>query len=300
MIPDAFEGAMAKLDRAVEHFDEYEIERDLFLERDPYQVEVKLDRRSGWHIARLRIREEPPPLFGVLLGELAYETISALNHLIWELAARKVGRRRVLKVKNQVQFPVCRTPAHFANVPLVKHQLVSRKALRAIERLQPYDGRLSLRRAGGHPLVLAKALADADKHRVLASSFAQIRFSEIRWEWDEWETGEGDFEQPVVGLPRPLADGAEVARIRFKEGNRKANVRANRSPEVDLLFNTDRGPIRHKHILTIPWWLQDVALVGLSSLFDQDHYQEPASGWRSWWAMTASTKRGLEKPVRPF
>jgi hypothetical protein len=136
MIRNAFEGALAKLDRAEDHFLTYEVERELFLERDPYRVEVKLDHRSGWHIARLRILEEPPALLSVLLGELAYETLSALNHLTWELAARKVGRRRVMMVKNQVQFPVCRTPGHFANVPLVKNQLVG---IRRFGRLSVYS-----------------------------------------------------------------------------------------------------------------------------------------------------------------
>ena len=224
--------------------------------------------------------EEPPTLLSVLLGELAYETLSALNHLTWELAARKIGRRRVIKVKNQVQFPVC-PPRHFANVPLVKNQLVGQKGLRAIERLQPYDGRMGLRRANGHPLVLVKEIADADKHRVLASSFAQIRFSEIRWEWDEWEKGYGDFEQPEIVLPRPLADGVELTRIRFKQGNRKANPRASRTPEADLLFSTDRGAIRHRHIKTIIPWLQDVALlVSHPSSIRTDTWNQEKGGGR--------------------
>jgi hypothetical protein len=97
-----------------------------------------------------------------------------------------------------------------------------------------------------------------------------------------------------------LLDGVELTRVKFLHGNRRAKVRAAGDPEVDLLFRTDRGPVRHKHIRTIPWWLQDVALLGMSSLFNQDYYLEPKSGWRQWWRLVADTKRGLEKPVRPF
>lgn len=299
MIRNAFEGALAKLNRAEEHFATFEIEREMFFKRDPYRIEVELDLDTGWHIATFRIVEEPPALLSVLLGELAYETLSALNHLTWELAARKKGRHRIMDVKNQVQFPVCRTPDQFAKVQLVKKQLVGREALRVIERLQPYDGRMGLRCGNAHPLMLVKEIADADKHRVLMGSFAQVQFSEVRWDWDTRATGEADYEQPETALPQSLKDGVELTRIRFKQGNRKANPRASRTPEADLRFHTDLVSIRYGQIRSILPWLKDVALFGLSSLFNQDRYLEPTIGWRAWWELAADTRRGLEKPACP-
>ena len=69
------------------------------------------------------------------------------------------------------------------------------KSLRVIERLQPYDGRLGLRRGSSHPLALTKAIADADKHRLLAGCFAQIRFTPMLLEWNESVTGRGEYTQ---------------------------------------------------------------------------------------------------------
>lgn len=293
---EAFAGAMAKLARAQEHFAEYEVERDMYLEREPYGVDFKYDHASGWHVSRFRVLEEPPPILSVLLGEIAYATLSALNHLTWELAERKLGKRQLGKVKRDIQFPVCRTPNHFANSPLARKRLVGRKSLRAIERLQPYDGRLGLRRGSSHPLALTKAIADADKHRLLVGRFAQIRFTPMRLEWNESVTGRGEYTQRGPGTLPPLLDGVELTRVKFLEGNSKAKVRAAGSPEVDLLLSTDRGAVRHRHIGAIPWWLQDVALMGMSWLFDQDEYMEPPSGWRSWWKLAAETKHGLAKP----
>ena len=44
-----------------------------FLEREPYGVAVEFDRDSGWHVLRTSIVEEPPPVFGVLVGSMAHQ-----------------------------------------------------------------------------------------------------------------------------------------------------------------------------------------------------------------------------------
>jgi hypothetical protein len=262
----ALEAAYAKRDRAREHLDTLEDEADEFMRGYPYRIAVKVDPDSGWYTARLKIEEEPPPRLGILVGEVAYECISALNHLVWELAARKQGRNRIWEIKQRVQLPVCKGPAHFAEQALVKGRLVSRDALAKIEGLQPYrtpDQRPWLKPNAA--LADLKAIADADKHRILARGFGDLRLDEIQWFWDEQKA----FAPVVEYLSGDgvLEDGADISRIRFETGNRHAGVDVDRQPGADILFATDSGDLSILDIAGAWTWLDRLALPLLAPLF---------------------------------
>jgi hypothetical protein len=93
-------------------------ERTIF-ESGDNAVTVEFDRRSGWWIAKLGMVEEPPPDLGVLVGDIAYQCLSAFNIVVWELAARKIGRRKVAtkQFRNHVQLPVALTRRAFETTP---------------------------------------------------------------------------------------------------------------------------------------------------------------------------------------
>jgi hypothetical protein len=251
----AFDAATEKLHRAREHLHTLKEEIASLSKRNTYAVAVDFDRHSGWWIANARVSEEPPPRLGVIVGEIAYECLSMLNHLTWELAARKVGRTKVFskQIKSQVQFPVAMSESAFKHNALVARRLVSKAALAVIDGLQPYhrynlygaarpdDLTLTAAklRAGVQPLEIIKELADADKHRVLTTTFATVEFGGVGFTWDSARASG----PRVGGFGRSLwvVDGTPLGRIRFENGNEEANVGVDGAPSLDVLFGTDPG-----------------------------------------------------------
>jgi hypothetical protein len=266
----ALEAAYAKRDRAREHLETLEDEADEFLRGYPYRVGIEIDAESRWYTAYLKVVEEPPPRLGILVGEIAYECLSALNHLVWELAARKNGRRKVLKLKRSIQFPVCSSPRHFASQTLVKDRLVSAAALTEIQWLQPYltPYRYSPRRPNAS-LGWIKDIADADKHRVLARGFGEIRVDDLDWLWDETRASGPIEESLVAPWDGPFEDETKLGRIRFEVGHHKTTVDVDRQPGADILFDTGSEQIRIRHMEAAWTWLDQMALPLLAPLFPE-------------------------------
>lgn len=262
----ALEAAYAKRDRAREHLEALEMEADEFLGGYPYRVSVDLDAERRWYVASAKIIEEPSPRFSVLLGEIAYECISALNHLVWELAARKQGRKRVLKLKRSIQFPVCASPRHFAQQAVVKDRLVSRDATAVLAALQPYEALYDSRLRPNESIRWIKDIADTDKHRVLARGFGELVLDELEWEWDETRA-DGPIEEGLLGPDQPIDNGTKIGRIRFRSGHRHAAVHVDRQPGADILFDTGEERVRIRNMEGALEWLDRRALPWFAALF---------------------------------
>lgn len=231
------DGAEAKIARALQHRKALRTEINQFLKTEPYPVVVDLDPQTGWHIARLRVLQEPPLLISIIAGEMAYEYVSALNHLVWELAARKLGRKKVWKYRMGIQFPIAASPESFLKPVLVRKRYVSKPALTIIERLQPYNGRDGLPGATGHPLWLIKTVADSDKHRILAPRLTRITIAGLDFAWDQ-SVASGPETEPLLQPGQRLYDGTELERVRFNTGNDQANVRVDRQLPTDILLGS--------------------------------------------------------------
>ncbi|HST34930.1 MAG TPA: hypothetical protein VLJ80_15575 [Solirubrobacteraceae bacterium] len=230
-------GVEAKLERAREHVERLEADALAFVERDPYRITVEYDVESDWHIAKAWIIEEPPLALSVVFGEFAYECVSALNHAIWQLAARKRGRSKVEAIKREVQFPVALTPKRFLKEPVIQHRHVSKAAIAVLNELQPYK-RFGALVGSEHPLALLKAAADTDKHRVLAPRWGSVRLQDIHWVLNP---SRSDPSRKTIGrfiVPRnqTLEDGTNVMGIRFDSANAQAkvDVEGDLAPDIAL------------------------------------------------------------------
>jgi hypothetical protein len=188
-------------------------------------------------MSRLRVLKEPPLRLSIIAGEMAYEYVSALNHLVWELAAHKLGRKKVWNYRMGIQFPIAASPESFLKPVLVRKQYVSKRALVIIESLQPYDGRDGLPGAQSHPLWLIKNVADSDKHRILAPRLTRITMTGLEFAWDT-TIATGPEVEPLLKPGQGLYDGTELERIRFRTGNDQANVRVNRQLPTDILLGS--------------------------------------------------------------
>lgn len=260
----ALEAAQAKIDRAYEHFEALHFAVEAFLDPKPYGIAIEFDPDTEWWIAKAKVAEQPPPLLSILAGEVGYTCISALNHLVWELASRKLGRRRVWSVKNQVQFPVTVSDSHFSKQALVHHRLVSKKALALIRLLQPYSGWHGFPGPRGHPLRAIKDLADTDKHRTLVATFTRFNLAGIEWTWDT------DRALGVMTEDLPLKwveDGVPLAKICFAVGNSEANVGVHPEPTFDISFRAERAEFAREALFGCLYWV-NAATVKLATLFD--------------------------------
>jgi hypothetical protein len=232
------EGAEVKLRRAREHLERLGTESADFLESDPYRVVVEFDSKSGWYLVKARIIEHAPIEMSVTVGEFAYECISALNHIVWQLAARKRGRRKIegKQLREQIQFPVATSSERFLEKGLVKNGHVSKAALTVIGELQPYFRWNGEARAKSHSLWVLKELADADKHRVPAPRWGSLDLGNLSLAWDPNAAEPRSW--PVPRRLRTLNDGACLQRVRFGVGNDIANVHVEGDPAPEITFGT--------------------------------------------------------------
>lgn len=241
----ALEAAKAKWDRGLEDFQGLKLDCGRFLKRDPYRSSVEFEAESGWYVAYSRMVEKAPPDFSVLVGSIAYQCLSALNVIAWELAARKTGRRKILQkhIQRDISFPIAVRPQDFESLRLFTQSYVGKKATAGLRGVQPYKTRHGPGGPGQHPLFMIKAFADSDKHRVLAPMLGQSVLEDVRFVWDEavasnprvqhWTSRRRIGGVPVIG------DGTPLSRIRFEVGNAKAKVRVNRKPAVKVKFATE-------------------------------------------------------------
>ena len=266
------DGPRAKHERAIEHVESLNFEVEQFLAREPHRVTVEFEPETGWHVARFQIFEYPPPELGVLAGEAAYNCLSALNHIAWELAGRKLGWRNLAANKTLargVQFPIATSPSGFQSHAIVHHRYVSKQALAVMEGLQPYNTPhiSDARKFGTHPLAILKAIADTDKHRVLPASITQVEFGVGHWRWDK-TVADGWVAEDLWPTRRKrwLEDGTRLARIKFDTGNAQAKVRVDRQPPAEIHLSAGRWRFPVSYFETCVIWI-NIVLDAFEPLF---------------------------------
>lgn len=232
------EAAAAKYDRAAEDLGAHHKKSRDFFDGDPYRVVIKFESDTSWHVARVQIVEDPPPSLSVLVGNIAYQLLSAINLLAWELAAREVGRDALQqrKVAQQVQFPIAKDWADFRSYPVLK--LVSDAAVAVFESLQPYKRPHGPAGPKQHHLFLVKELADSDKHRVITASYGAADFTGVRLIRDD-EPGGGREVELCFKPGEVLEHDANLVKVRFEVRNAEAQVRVDPKPTPQILFESN-------------------------------------------------------------
>jgi hypothetical protein len=107
------EAAWAKCNRATRDLRVLHDNAGRFLNDKPYRLAIELDPHSGWWLIRTQIVQEPPPVLGALVGSMAHQLYSALNHITWGLTVRKLGAKKAEAKRKRVAFPICYTERAF-------------------------------------------------------------------------------------------------------------------------------------------------------------------------------------------
>jgi hypothetical protein len=157
------DGAYARVARAEEHIDHLERLADEFGQAEKQATRLKFQDDTtippGGSVDLLTFEhpETPvPDFFGVLIGESLYNLRTALDYLIFELAALDSGADQA-----GTQFPIFDHQADFARRGLAMLPGVSAAHRARIEGAQPYQG------PHNDWLALFRTLSNRDKHREL-------------------------------------------------------------------------------------------------------------------------------------
>lgn len=144
-----------------------------------YGLGFEIDRDGRRFVVRARDVQEFPTDYPFLIGEIAHQLRSSLDHLAFALARPTTERQ-----KDFVKFPLCSTGKNFKR-QIKKGALVGapRGVLGRVERVQPYHRK---KWPDTQLLGYLQAISNWDKHRTL--TVAATRIEEIAVEIIEPKT----------------------------------------------------------------------------------------------------------------
>lgn len=166
--------ARLRLDRAMEHINEFDAETRDFFTRDSFGIEVNPYTEGGQDRVsyQFRMSQEIPQHLGIIAGECIHNLRVILDSIIWELAGKHCSPRH-----ERIAFPVCKCPSQYRKTlatPTFKDINDFPPAAKTlIESLQPYN-RGYADAPYKHPLSIIHNLWNDDKHRTPALTLAFV------------------------------------------------------------------------------------------------------------------------------
>ncbi len=143
---EPFAGARARINRAQEQVDALDDEFHAFGAREPHLVREILDPDSGRKRAVYVVTEELPDAWPAIVGEIAYDLRSALDHVVYDLTVLENGGPL-----GHTGFPIFEDEARYEEVTtrgepafgsgVFRIRGVNEYAKAAIRSLQPFESR---------------------------------------------------------------------------------------------------------------------------------------------------------------
>jgi hypothetical protein len=259
----SLDAVLMKIDRAAKHMNALEAEFAEFFKSDPYRITGHFEPDgpdSGWQTVEIDVKREPPPHWGVLVGDVVHNLSSALDHLMWQLA-RWNGKRPA----KRSAFPAVERRLHIRDPEGVWPNILKRldpKHRAMVEAAQPYH-RWS--RAQFHPLAAIRRLSNIDKHRYIHSTFAW-------WGEPEEQTGlfltyEGVIDDEVIHVIFERAiEEAEIARFHLSElPHSPPYVKVETHLPIDIAFGDAKWAIKSEALSDLGKYVG-----GVYQLFEPD------------------------------
>ena len=178
-------GIRLKIERAQEHVNTLEREIAAYREGRHYEFAGDFDSKPKHCLVRFHLLEHPEERWGVILGDVAHNYRSALDHIAWQLVKRYGGRGG-----RQTKFPIYAKESDYIDWRAPRRACdprgkwsdpfegVDEEIVALIESFQPY------RREGENdPLAILSAISNRDKHRLLLPTVVAVDFGEPRDFW---------------------------------------------------------------------------------------------------------------------
>jgi hypothetical protein len=231
--PD-FSGIWAKIERAKEHLDAFDRECGAQVGTpvpEAYRVPTscKYEPSSGYHVFRATptLPEDAIRRLGIIVGDIAHNLRSALDHLFWQLALVHCGGNVPWTEREQrrIQFPITDTPDMFAGNRARK--FVASEHWTRIESHQPYSGPFDEAHAFLDPLARLRGFSNTDKHRVITPvTVLTNRYTIDLIEFFKDSGGESvDLHYPFrSGHDWLTQNDAEVVRVKVRPASLQLNM----------------------------------------------------------------------------
>jgi hypothetical protein len=157
---------LVKVDRAEKHLFELHSEMARFNRPPkPYQIDPKDDLEKRERTFYLRLLKPIPQEFSAIIGDIAQNLRSALDHLAWHLVTTSPVSPKARD--RDIYFPIFKTESEYRNGKMTKILGMTDAAILAIDDIKPYfrleDGFM----IGNPPLYELHAINAQDKHRLL-------------------------------------------------------------------------------------------------------------------------------------
>ena len=168
------DGVWLKVNRAKQHLESLDGEIRRFLQSGAYTVTPNPEEDTEEvYMFQFNVVRQPPKEWSVIVGELAFNLRSALDHLAWQLALLSTN-----DPSRQTEFPIFIDPDVFRNGAGRKMQNILPDDRDIIRELQPYN---KDKRPELELLWLLHELNRIDKHQTIVPGFGQsiITFSNL-------------------------------------------------------------------------------------------------------------------------
>jgi hypothetical protein len=160
-------GAVEKFNRSKHQFDELRREMDAFFNQEPQpHSSIGAFDMDAWEwVERFQVRQQPPLLFGVILGDCLHNLRSALDHTMWQVTLLDGETPN-----NSTQFPIAsKSEDHFEAMAdrCIPGLSADHRAL--VKKAQPYHAG---DKADVQALSVLATLSNIDKHQVVHPTYS--------------------------------------------------------------------------------------------------------------------------------
>jgi hypothetical protein len=148
----------AKVTRAEQHIQDFQLGLSAFLKTSPYGIAIKENPNGGYPIYYVSKVNPTPDTLAATAADVVQNLRSALDTLAYQLV---LGANGGTKPKGKVYFPISKTPTDYKGTRRGNVKGVRQEVVDAIDATEPYKG------GKGHALWQLQQLSNADKHELL-------------------------------------------------------------------------------------------------------------------------------------
>lgn len=210
-----------------------------FIDAKGQSITGDFDRERSSYIFWLQDLEQPPLLWGALLGEAIHNLRSALDHLAWQLIKR--NRRP----KGKPGYPILCTEPHEGFAAWARGSSshpgmlfgAGQDAIALIEGTQPYHG------GDCRLLRVLDRLWSADKHRFLIPSYVMLDPAKVLTTPLIPNAEAGPTMRITVGSGEVGERGAEIVVIELTPTGSNPQVKMEGERPLDIAFSGGQGVV---------------------------------------------------------
>lgn len=242
-------GVALKLSRAQHHLKELHVEVGKMFTKDEVCTPVPGLNAQGKPILRVKNVPEPDPRLGVIIGDVAHNLRSALDHLVYQLCIPSGASEPA--DPEAPAFPITSSSRRWRGAQWRLDQAREGTKTR-IERLQPYHRRKD---PDTRLLWQLRELSDIDKHRLLHVAPAAIDAHQTGWR--STGTGEVVFHGYTINTG-PLKENAIAVWWDIDAGpNAEVEVDANLVLGIAFDKSTPSRALRYERVVPLLVRIED-------------------------------------------